>query len=187
MPVKWSRCLLLIALGINLLSCSRNAGSDPSSGSSGGSSDLGSPVTDDGVFSFQGPKGWNPQDDPDRAYPTCIGPAEEGGFKPSIFITSEGNQAVDDYVKSQTEKLSGINSKFKLVDKASFKTDHGETGMRLVVRNESSPRKIESVRYVFAMKNGLLLVFRCQCPSAEDAQFRPIFDASMKSLIFDSN
>jgi hypothetical protein len=186
--MKWSRrCLLLIALVINLAACSRNPGSDSSSGSSAGSPDLGKAVTEDGLFSFQGPKGWEPQDDPEREYATCVGPPEAGGFKPFIFITPEGNQAVDDYVKSQTEKLTGAVGKLTLVDKGSFKTDHGDTGMRLVVRNDSSPRKVESIRYVFSAKNGLLLVFKCQCLSADDAQFRPIFDASMKSLTLDKD
>jgi hypothetical protein len=124
---------------------------------------------------------------PEREYATCVGPPEAGGFKPFIFITPEGNQAVDDYVKSQTEKLTGAVGKLTLVDKGSFKTDHGDTGMRLVVRNDSSPRKVESIRYVFSAKNGLLLVFKCQCLSADDAQFRPIFDASMKSLTLDKD
>jgi hypothetical protein len=181
--VKWSRCCLLIALVINLAACSRNSGSD----SSADSPDLGKAVAEDGLFSFQGPKDWEPQDDPEREYATCVGPPEAGGFKPFIIITPEDNQTVDDYVKSQTEKLTGTGGKPALVDKRSFKTDHGDTGMRLVVKNESSPRKIESVRYVFSAKNGLLLVFRCQCLSSDDAQFRPMFDASMKSLTLDKD
>jgi len=146
---------------------------------------LGKTVSEDGLFSFQGPKGWEPRDEPEREYSTCIGPPEAGGFKPFIFITPEDNQTVDDYVKTQTGNLTGVDGKLTLVDKGSFKTDHGDSGARMVVRNESSARKVESVRYIFSAKNGLLLVFKCQCLSVDDAQFRPIFDASMKTLTLD--
>jgi hypothetical protein len=168
--------VFLAVLALTLGACSRGGAPGSDSGSSTDSS-LGDVVSEPGLFFSQAPKGWAVQEDPELDYATCVGPAESDGSSPSIKTNSQGYQSVDDYVKSITPDTGGA----KIVDRGSFTTRSDVAGQRLVIQKDSQERVV----YVFPGKSGLLLTFNCSCPAAEDGQFRPLFDASMKSLTLD--
>jgi hypothetical protein len=164
---------LLVALALSVAACSRGGDSGATDSS------LGDVVSQSGLFSYQAPKGWAVQENPELDYATCVGPADSDGSTPAIQTNSQGYQSVDVYVKSITADTGGAN----IVDRGSFTTRAGVTGQRLVIQKDSQERVV----YIFPGKSGLLLTFNCACPAAEDGQFRPQFDASMKSLTLDKD
>jgi len=177
--VNWIRSFAPALAALSMLACSRSSSSD--------SSPLGDTVSEPGLFSYQAPKGWDTATSPEADYSSCFGPTEAGGVNPSIIVTQQGYQSVDNFVKSYLAEAASPTAGAKLIDKSSFETSAGVKGVRLVARNEASSPKGEIVSYVFPAKNGLLLVINGICVADDDAQFLPLFDASMKSLDLNPN
>jgi len=139
---------------------------------------LGSLVRQEGLFTFQAPKGWKVATGPEHDFPACIGPAQAGGSVPSIEPGQQGYESVDTFAEAVTRNTGDVQT----LDKRKFVTDAGVTGQRIVARKGGSQ---EVVIYAFSGKNGLLLTFTGSCAPVDDQQLRPVFDASMKSLVLE--
>jgi hypothetical protein len=174
--MKWSRLLALPAIAPLLLACSSSTASPQNTGVK---------VEEPGLFTYWGPSGWDAAENAaeDGAdYQMCTGPTQNE-FTPKITTNEEGYQSVSARVTTYLAKLKGPDAKRRLVDQSSFETEAGAKGMRIIVTDLANPPQFESITYAFSGRAGLLLVFTCTCRPADDAQFRSLYDASMKTLV----
>lgn len=175
--MRWGLCLVFAALAISFGACSRSGAASHGPGAPP-DPNLGPVVSEDGLFSFQAPKGWTVERNPQLDYPTCVGPRGPGGDVPSIVPGQEGYESVDTFADAVTSNTGDV----RIVDKSRFATHQGTTGERIVARKGVGQ---EVVIYAFAGKNGLLLTFTGSCAPADDDRVRPMFDASMRSLVLE--
>jgi hypothetical protein len=165
--------LALALAGFALCACSKSDG-------------LGAPVTEPGYFSYREPAGWTVQDYDLMNFVSCLGP-EHNGFAPKIEAADHHtDQAAPDFVQSHDTgaDFDMTLHDVELVDQRPFTTLAGATGIRNAVTYTFNSQNLERVVYFFEPIKGHIFVFTGTCLAADGATYGPVFDRSLKTLVF---
>jgi hypothetical protein len=135
-----------------------------------------------GGYSFAPPKDWKVKEIPGMKYQFAFGPATNG-FAPNINCVDEAfDGAIDAYAEANLKSLQTIFQGFKKISQAPFKTDAGQSGVKLVTTSEQHKMILRQTFYFLDGPAGKKLVFTCSCLSEGGEKLDPAFEASIKTV-----
>lgn len=150
--------------------------------------ELGDTVSQDGLFSYQAPKGWpmqqkTPWSKYDIPYDQERNLAGKYGANIIVTVGLYPNSLAD--AVAATKQAMSNDTKFTnlvFVDEQSFLTSAGIKGVRIVAKATEGTMNLEHIAYFFEGSSNNKIEVVCTCLADDIEHYTPIFDASMKTF-----
>jgi hypothetical protein len=137
----------------------------------------------EGGFSYQPPTGWKITELPGMKFKGVFGPPVDG-FSPNInFVGEAASDSLQDYVEGTLKALQSAFRGFEKLNQTTFKTDVGQTGIKLITQGELGRKMLRQTYYIFEVSKGRKLVVTCSALAKGGEIFDKVFDESLKTLI----
>jgi hypothetical protein len=146
----------------------------------GGAKGLGETETIPGLLLYRPPAGWNIVETGGDSQ--ALGPISNG-IVPSITM-SPGNHGLLAKLSDTFEpEYYDTSASLKIVSQKSFTTSAGVKGVCAQCVDPSGQLPIVQYSYVFLSPDGQELELACACASVDAKVYKPVFDASMKTVV----
>jgi len=139
----------------------------------------------EGGFSYQPPRGWRIADIPGIKYKFVFGPPQDG-FAPNMnFVDEAHSGSLQNYVDANLKVMQSMLKGFEKINQTTFKTGAGQTAIKLTTQAEQNGKMVRQIYYFFEASRDKKLVVTGSASARGKEVLDPIFDESVRTLIFD--
>ena len=145
---------------------------------------MGETLKEDGLFSYQAPKGWTIKETLVSKYKIALAPSHNGFTANINVVVQPYPGSLADYVTANKQALTTtpVFTHFQIRDEKPFTTSAGANGVRLVANDGLGKQDMRQIFYFFAGSSNQKFVVTASALAADADLYASVFDASLKTF-----